>query len=380
MQNILIPVLKYLLYPLSLLYGIAIFLRNKLYDWGLYSSVKFNAVPVIAIGNLSVGGTGKSPHIEYLIKHFSGKFHTATLSRGYRRSTRGFYIADEHSTAKQIGDEPMQFKSKFKNVVVAVGEDRVTAIPELLQRAPFLELILLDDAFQHRSVKAGLNVLITAYDFPFFNDFILPFGRLREQRSAYKRADIIIVSKCPTNLSEHEKTTFINKLKPLSHQQVFFSYIAYGKNYFPFGNEVEINNDTQGLLFSAIAYPDPLKKYLKNELKNLHTLDFKDHHYFSQNDIDEISEAFNYLTTENKCIFTTEKDATRLHLLWKEMQEKKLPIAVVPMEIKWLFNEEEKFLKLINDFIHPYFEEMQSQFIVDEINPLTIETEYEEII
>jgi tetraacyldisaccharide 4'-kinase len=223
---ILVTLLKPLLYPLSLLYGVIIWIRNKLYDAGIISSIQFS-VPVISVGNLSTGGTGKTPHIEYLINLLQYEYKVATMSRGYKRRTQGFYLAGQNTDAGTIGDEPMQFHLKYPEVAVSVCEDRMTGIPRLLGEKAEIEVVLLDDAFQHRSVKPGLNILITDYAKPFYKDFILPFGSLRESRKAYKRADIIIVSKCPDQLDESQKESIRSRIKPLPHQSLFFTGIAY---------------------------------------------------------------------------------------------------------------------------------------------------------
>ncbi len=383
MKESLISLLKYLLFPLSVLYGAIIFLRNKLYDIGLLSSIKFDAIPVINVGNLSVGGTGKSPHIEYLIRQLAGKYHTATLSRGYGRSSRGFYVADDHSDARKIGDEPLQFKKKFDNVIVAVAEDRVTAIPELLQRAPFIECILLDDAFQHRSVTPGKNILITTFDKPYTKDYILPFGRLRESRKAAKRADVIIVSKCPADLSEENKLKFLDNLNPASNQDVYFTTIIYDKAVPLFDVAFEPNKDTSAIVFSAIANAEPFINKIKSDCKDVHELSFRDHYYFTDEDINELKASYDYLSNENKCIFVTEKDATRLLLHEDLIKKLRLPILVVPIQVSFLFNEGDAFNGYLNDYVYSYFtfiEKEENTFQEEPYNDDNDEVIYEEIV
>ena len=206
--------LKILLYPFSLLYGLVMWTRNRLYDNKVLNAVEFD-LPVIAVGNLSVGGTGKTPHVEYLIRLLKDRFHIATLSRGYNRRTKGYLLADENSTASQLGDEPMQFHQKYPDISVCVGEERMLAIPQLLMERPDTQTILLDDAFQHRSVKPGMNIMITDYSRRFTKDHVVPFGRLREGRKGYERANCIIVSKCPPHLSETEKNAIRQEINPL---------------------------------------------------------------------------------------------------------------------------------------------------------------------
>lgn len=348
-------ILKYLLFPISILYGVIIWLRNKLYDAGLFSSLSFDAIPVISVGNLSVGGTGKSPHIEYLIRLLSNKFQTATLSRGYGRSSKGFYIADDHSDARKIGDEPFQFKRKFDNIIVSVGEDRVTAIPELLQRAPFLDCILLDDAFQHRSVKPGMNILLTEFHKPYTKDYILPLGRLRESRKAAKRADIIIVSKCPNDISESQRENMLLELRAEKDQKVFFTNIEYDEPYPLLGNNISFNKETKAITFSGIANAEPFINRVKSLTKDVHELNFRDHYYFTNDDVKELKETLEYIKEENKCIFVTEKDATRLLLHEELLKKYNLPIVVIPIRISFLFNGNEQFDEHINEYVFSYF-------------------------
>ena len=208
------------LFPFSLIYGFIIVVRNFLFDKDIIKSVSFN-FPIIAVGNLSVGGTGKSPMVEYLITLLKDKYKVATLSRGYKRKLKGYVLAQAHTTAIEIGDEPMQFHSKFPDVAVAVGEERIVAIPQLLQDCPETNVIILDDAFQHRVIKPGFNILLTEYDNLFTKDFFLPAGNLRDQKSSYKKADVIVVTKCPFNLSKEEKDTIKKEIDPLPHQKVF---------------------------------------------------------------------------------------------------------------------------------------------------------------
>ena len=218
---------RVLLFPFAVLYGIAIKIRNYLYDNEIIQSIEFN-FPVICIGNISVGGTGKSPMVEYLLRLLMHRYKTATLSRGYKRKTRGYVLADDKTTALDIGDEPMQFHLKFPEVTVAVGEERAIAIPQLLFDRPETDVIILDDALQHRAIKAGFNILLTDYNNLFTRDMFLPTGDLRDSRSSYKRADIIIVTKCSDNFSGAQKEQITAEIKPTARQQLFFTGIRYG--------------------------------------------------------------------------------------------------------------------------------------------------------
>ncbi|MEO1437425.1 MAG: tetraacyldisaccharide 4'-kinase, partial [Bacteroidota bacterium] len=217
---------KILLSPIALLYGTGLGIRKLLYKTGLLNSVEFS-VPVISVGNLSMGGAGKTPHIEFLVRYFKQYLKVATLSRGYKRKSKGFRLIRYTDPVSLSGDEPLQFKRKFPDVLVAVGEERTLAIPKIMMVQPDTQLILLDDAFQHLAVKPGLNILLTQYNKPFTRDFLLPSGRLRENRGGYKRADIMVVTKCPKTISLEEKEKFVKELQPLPHQKLFFSYYEY---------------------------------------------------------------------------------------------------------------------------------------------------------
>ena len=219
-----------LLFPFSLIYLAAIFIRNRLYDWNILKSDTFN-LPLICIGNVAVGGTGKSPMVEYLVQQLKGQFRIATLSRGYKRKTSGYALAHAQSTALEIGDEPMQFHLKFPDVTIAVGEERVVAIPQILHDRPDTQAIILDDAFQHRAIRAGMNIILTDYSNLYTRDWYLPTGDLRDVRSSMARADIIIVTKCPPALTEPEKQAILDELAPRPRQQVFFTAIRNGTPY-----------------------------------------------------------------------------------------------------------------------------------------------------
>ncbi len=356
MKQFFISIAKIISVPLALLYGAIVWLRNKLYDINFFSSTSFS-LPVISVGNLSVGGTGKTPHVEYIINLLKDKFYSATLSRGYKRHTRGFILANEQSTAKDIGDEPFQYKQKFHAIEVAVAEDRMTAIPELVQRIPFLQTIVLDDAFQHRTVKPGLNILITDYNKRFTKDYILPFGTLRESRDSYQRADIIIVSKCPTEIQENEKKIIIDEIKPTAKQKIFFSSIYYSTllSYETNYSTEENFKNTSVLLVTGIANPTSLFTYITKQFAEVFSLQYNDHYYFKNNDIDEIKSAFDNIKNKHKIIITTEKDYARLLLLKDKIDEYQLPIFIQTIETNFLFHEQEKFDTCILDFVNPYY-------------------------
>jgi tetraacyldisaccharide 4'-kinase len=302
------------------------------------------------VGNLATGGTGKTPMTEYLISLLKVDFKTATLSRGYKRKTIGFAIADKDTTALEIGDEPMQFHQKFPDVTIAVGEERVVAIPQLLHQKPETEVIILDDAFQHRQIKAGLNIILTDYSNLYTRDFILPAGDLRDVRSSSKRADIIIVTKCKADISETEKKNIIAEINPTANQQVYFTTIVYGNAYHLFTKEViDIEHDYSILLVCGIANPKPLKEHLAKHADSYDMLRYADHHIFHSNDLQDIRQHFKKINSDNKVVLTTEKDAVRLEKFEQELKD--FPIYVVPIEHQFLFNEAEMFKDSITGFI-----------------------------
>lgn len=338
-----------MLFPFALLYGSLVWLRNRLYDAGFLSSVSFD-IPVIAVGNLSVGGTGKTPHIEYLIRLLQYEYRTATMSRGYKRRTRGFLLAGDRTNALHIGDEPMQYHLKFPDLAVSVAEDRMTGIPSLLNKRPDVEVVLLDDAFQHRSVRAGLNILITDFYKPFYNDFILPYGSLRESRNAYLRADVIVVSKCPENLSRKAADEISLQINPKSHQLLCFSSVRYGSPYL-LGNPQQTCSlaGRKVVLLTGIAKPEPLLAFVEKQAEAVHLLAYPDHHFFTERNFAELSEV---VENWGDCIvLTTEKDATRLLLRPELLSAMKAPFWVMPIEIVFLFDDKESFDTRVRQFV-----------------------------
>jgi tetraacyldisaccharide 4'-kinase len=298
--------LRKILFPFAILYGFITSIRNFLFDKGILKSTSFD-LPVIAVGNLSVGGTGKTPQIEYLIRLLSDKYKVATLSRGDKLKSEGFVLADENSNAEILGDEPFQFYQKFPNVMVAVDANRTNGIQQLLSQNEKPEIILLDDAYQHRKVKAGFYILLTSYGDLYADDFILPTGNLRESRNGAERASIVVVTKCPKILTEEEQTQIRSKLKLNPTQQVFFTFIdydivVYGKNETIAVSEIKAESK---LLLAGIAKPKPFFDYLKNE--NDECLTFPDHHHFSDADLNSIQ-----IKANGRKIITTEKDYVRL--------------------------------------------------------------------
>ncbi len=340
------------LLPLSLLYWLAVFFRNFLFDKNLLRTASFG-MPLITVGNLAIGGTGKSPLIEYLVALLRLHYKVATLSRGYRRRTRGYALASAGSTALEIGDEPLALYRKFPDVPVAVGEERLLAIPELLHDCPLTEVILLDDAFQHRSIQAGCSILLTEYSNLFTRDFYLPTGDLRDLKSRYKEATALIVTKCPANLGETERQALISELKPVQGQPVFFTTLSYGTPYhLSHKTTCALSGKEEVLLITGISNPRPLKQYIEEKSAAYHQLTYRDHHIFSIEDFKEMIKEYNRLPEANRMIVTTEKDAVRLEKFSAEIAS--LPWYVLPVEHRFLFNEKEKFDRLIIDFIKEF--------------------------
>ncbi|MDF2191919.1 tetraacyldisaccharide 4'-kinase [Paraflavitalea sp. CAU 1676] len=344
--------IRVLLFPVSLVYGAVIWLRNRLYDKNILKSSAFN-LPVICVGNLSAGGTGKSPMVEFLLKLLHSHMEVAVLSRGYKRKTRGYALAGPGTSALEIGDEPMQFHLKFPDVSIAVGEERVVAIPQLLHDKPDTKVIVLDDAFQHRTVRAGLNIVLSDYSNLYTRDWFLPTGDLRDEKNSYKRAQVLVVTKCRPDLPEAEKAAILEEINPLPHQQVFFSTIRYGMPYHILTRqEMNINETMEVLLVSGIANPTPLKKYLQEKSKTYYEIPYSDHHIFSIDDLKDMVKRYDAIPTTNKIILTTEKDAVRLVKF--EQQLKELPVYVIPIEVQFLFNEQQVFSDLITKFIREF--------------------------
>lgn len=343
---------RYLLFPLSLIYGAIVWFRNFLFDKNILKSSGFN-FPLICVGNLATGGTGKTPMTEYLVTVLQSKYKTATLSRGYKRKTKGFAIADERTTAIDIGDEPMQFHQKFPHITVAVGEERLVAIPLILHERPDTQVIILDDAFQHRSVRAGLNLLLTDYKNLYTRDLLLPAGDLRDIKSSSRRADIIVVTKCTSDLSEVEKNELIEELDPLENQKVFFTEIVYAQPYHLFTKTTApVSSAADVLLLCGIANPKPLKEFLTKHFHSYDMIKYADHHIFTSDDLKEIRTQFEKIQSSNKIILTTEKDAVRLEKFNTELSD--YPIYVLPVSHRFLFDEAEKFNQQIFQFIDSF--------------------------
>ena len=333
-------------------YSWAVTIRNIAFDAGWLESKGFD-LPVISVGNLTVGGTGKTPHIEYIINLLKDEFRIATLSRGYRRKTKGYYKAGENCKSTEVGDEPAQIKKKFPCITVAVDEKRVNGITQLLKEDEKLDAILLDDAFQHRYVTPGLSILLVDYNRPTWRDNVLPFGRLRETATGIKRAHAVIVTKCPADISREQMEYYKKRLGAKEGTPIFFSTVCYDEPIAIFDvkeKRCEIDNGSEILLLTGIARPEPLKKELERRGANVTLMKFPDHHHFTSAELKEIASKFESLSPQNRRIITTEKDAERIvgrNDLPSIIEEN---IYTIPIKVRITENEE-MFNQIIVDYV-----------------------------
>ncbi|WP_113638632.1 tetraacyldisaccharide 4'-kinase [Nubsella zeaxanthinifaciens] len=339
--------LRLLLLPLNLVYALVIFVRNQLYDWGIFKSTSFD-MPVICIGNLAVGGSGKTPTTEYLVRLLQN-YKVAILSRGYGRVTKGFILADEHASAQTIGDEPLQYYRKFKNVTVAVCEDRVTGINQLKDAH---EVILLDDAYQHRKVKAGFNILLFEFDKLRGWQMLLPAGNLRETFSGIKRAQTVIITKSPPVVEQYLRQGFLKKLKLTANQNLAFSHIGYQNLQSLYSQEqLALQKNQVVFLITGIANPLPLRQYLATKEVILHHFEYSDHHRFTEQEIKALVKAFEEHPAGEKIIVTTEKDGQRLLDAKLKDLLLNLPVYYLPINIEINAAERAKFDQKILDYV-----------------------------
>ena len=324
------PFLRLFLLPIALFYSLVVFFRNMLFDYGIFSSKEYS-VPIISVGNLCAGGSGKSPMIEYILRLINNSYKVAVLSRGYGRDSRGFHWVTKKSSVKDVGDEPLQIANKFPEIKVAVSENRNKGIHEIIQKQ--CDLILLDDAYQHRWVTPGLNILLTSYDNLFVNDKLLPYGSLRESKKNFRRADIIVVTKTPYPLLSLDEYSLKEKISPNFNQKLCYSYLEYQQPVSLYTkNSVSIEGK-EVILMTAIASADLLKEYVDSKANVIEHFEFKDHYNFQKKDIKKIIESYNKIDSQEKLILTTEKDATRLALY--ENDFKGIDIVYLPIEFKF---------------------------------------------
>ena len=340
----MLPFLRLFLVPIAFFYGLVVFFRNMLFDYGIFSSKEYSA-PIISVGNLCAGGSGKSPLVEYILRLIKNHNKIAVLSRGYGRDTRGFQWVTEKSIVKDVGDEPLQIARKFPKVNVAVSENRNNGIEEIIHKE--CDLILLDDAFQHRWVKPDLNILLTSYKNLFTNDNLLPYGNLRESKKNFKRADIIVVTKSPYPMLPLDEFRLREQISPMFHQKLCYSYIEY-RNPVNLFSKLKVSIEGKKIvLITAIASADLLKDYIKTKAQVEEHFEFRDHYNFKKKDVQKIIDYYNKIDSQEKLILTTEKDATRLANY--ENYFIGVPIAYLPIEFK--FQGKTNFNKLILKYV-----------------------------
>jgi tetraacyldisaccharide 4'-kinase len=342
-----------LLYPLSLVYGAVTATRNFLYNTGVLSSEEFDT-PVICIGNITVGGTGKTPHTEYLIRLLKDNFRIAVLSRGYMRKSRGFRFVTTTSTVNDAGDEPVQIKRKYADVTVAVESNRVKGIRQILAEKPDTEVIIMDDGFQHRRLTPGLSILLTDYNRLIVRDHLLPFGSLRESIDNMRRANIILVTKSPADLQAIQRRLIVKEMKKYPFQNLYFTSLKYGNPLPVFDNVASIPalNESSGIvLITGIANPGPLKELLEKTCKEIIGVEFPDHHNYTEKDFEKILGSFRELKSPLKYLITTEKDAVRLREFTNIAEELKSAFFYIPVETDFLNDDRQEFDNLIVDYV-----------------------------
>ena len=345
------------LYPLSLLYGIIVFVRNLFYDFNILESKEFD-VPIISVGNITVGGTGKTPHVEYLVSLLKDSFQVATLSRGYKRISKGFRLVESTSTVAEVGDEPLQIKRKFHSSTVAVCENRVQGVERLLHlpegNSP--DVIILDDAFQHRRIKPGLNILLIDYNRQLISDNLLPLGRLRESASQIHRANIIIFTKCPQDITPIQRRIIKKDITLRPYQDLFFTTVSYSRLFSVFPGEIENENfifckDDSVLIVTGIASPKPLHDYIEAQGCQVRKMVFPDHYNYSEKDIQAIISTFDEIKSERKIVLTTKKDALRFKELRNPFDKLKSILFYIPVRVNFLSGDDKQFNKRIIDYV-----------------------------
>jgi tetraacyldisaccharide 4'-kinase len=347
-----------LLYPLSLIYGMITGIRNFLYNSGVLPTKEFH-LPVICVGNITVGGTGKTPHTEYIAELLKENFRVATLSRGYKRKSNGFRIATPSSPVSEIGDEPMQIFRKFPEVLVTVDRNRVNGVQRILEESPETEVIILDDAFQHRRITPGFSILLSDFDRLIINDHMMPYGNLRENKGNMRRADVILITKSPENISPIQRRIIVKEVDKAPYQNLYFTTFTYknpvmvfgGKNISDTAFDLLNGSDTRIVLITGIANPLPLKEFLQKSYGEIIHLSYPDHYNFKDKDIQKISEAFDELKSKTKYLFTTEKDAVRLREFTNIAEPLKSSLYYIPIGIHFLNDDKDEFDNLIIDYV-----------------------------
>ncbi len=346
-----------LLYPVSLIYGLITGIRNFLYNSDVLPSVEFN-IPVICVGNITVGGTGKTPHTEYIAGLLRKDFHVVTLSRGYKRRTRDFRIASSSSLVSEIGDEPLQISRKFPDIMVTVDRDRVHGVKKILEQNPATDVIILDDGFQHRRITPGFSILLSDFERLIVRDHLLPYGNLRESTANMRRANIILITKSPEDLSPIQRRLIVKEFDKAPYQNLYFTTLTY-KDPLPvfessttFTNKFDSEASDCGIvLVTGIAHPQPLKDYLLKKYNEIKHLPFSDHHNFNEDDILAISSAYNDLKSPVKYLFTTEKDAVRLREFTNIAEPIRSAFYYIPVGVNFLNDDKEEFDNMIFNYV-----------------------------
>ena len=353
----MIHIKNILLYPVSFIYGLITGFRNFLYDAGIIPSVEFS-FPIICVGNITVGGTGKTPHTEYVTGLLRENFKVATLSRGYKRETRDFRIASSAARVIDIGDEPMQIFRNFPDVLVTVDRNRVHGVKRILQEYPETDVIILDDGFQHRRITPGFSILLSDYDRLIFRDHMLPYGNLRESKGNMRRADLILITKCPENISPIQRRLIVKEINKSPYQNLYFTTFRY-KPPVPVFEDCHDGTQTDFsecagcviVLITGIANPQPLKDYLQNSYSEIIHLTFPDHHSFNEKDLLGFSSAYNNLQSAKRYLFTTEKDAVRLREFTNIAQSIRSAFFYIPIGIHFLNEDKDEFDNLIINYV-----------------------------
>jgi len=346
---------KIFFFPFSLIYLSVTTLRNFLFNRKINRSIEFD-FPIIGIGNLSIGGSGKTPLVEFILRLTREFYSAGVLSRGYGRRTTGFHTVTENDSASKSGDEPFQLKNNFPEAHVCVCEDRALAVPQMLDEKN-LDLIIMDDAFQHRWVKPGLNILVSDFNVPFFSDMILPSGNLRESRCNYHRADVIVFSRCENFPNDKIRKKYLSKIPKVDSSKVFFTSLEYGTPYSVLKNKEEKKNFSEikkVILVCGIAKPKYIEDYLKKSGIQFESFLFGDHHSFSHNQVERIIAAYKNLNDTSAVILTTEKDAMRLMKFREDSELLREKLFALPMKMKFEEEEEKKFSKIIFDFVKSF--------------------------
>ena len=340
--------IRFILLPIAWIYAFVVWIRHRMFDAGKLRSRKF-ATPTICVGNITVGGTGKTPFVEYLIRLLLPKHKLAVVSRGYKRKSKGMQVSGDNSTAEILGDEPYQIFKKYPKTLVVADSNRCRAIDYIEENHKSVGAIILDDAFQHRYVDAGLNILLIDYNRPIKNDCMLPAGNLRDIKSAQKRANIIVVTKCPNNLKPIDFRNLTKEIKPLPYQSLFFATQEYDTPYHCLtGEKVELSKEQSLVLFTGIAKPEHLEEYLRAHVKELRTLRFADHHNYTKGDNDKIRGEYLKFASHERWIITTEKDAAKLSAFSDKIKER---LIIIPVKVKILNEGESVLSKKITDYV-----------------------------